>query len=53
MCPQKNTKISNTRKSQNLSLPDDRKSISLMSINLDVLLESEELKGTLNIKFYK
>ena len=32
-------KISNTRKSQKLSLFNDRKSISLMCINLDVLLK--------------
>ena len=37
-------KISDKRKSQNLSLFNDRKSISLMSINLDVLLKNRYMQ---------
>ena len=37
-------KISDKRKSQNLSLFSDRKSISLMSINLDVLLKNRYMQ---------
>ena len=34
-------KVSNIRKSQNLSLFNDRKSICLLPINLDVLLKKD------------
>ena len=40
ICPQKTTKISNIRKSQYLSLFNDRKSIYLLPVNLDVLLRN-------------
>ena len=43
------------RKSQNLSLFNDRKSICLLLINLDVLLKNryvKSYKGTINIKLY-
>ena len=40
MHPQKTTKISNINKSQNRSLLNDRKSVSLFPINLDVLLKN-------------
>ena len=45
-------KLSNIRKSQNLSLLNYRKSICLLPINLDVALKSKELKRY-NIKLYK
>ena len=44
------------KKSQNLSLVNDRDSIFLLPINLDVLLKNrfvKSWKGTINIKFYK
>ena len=40
MRPKKTTEVSNIRKSQNLSLFNDRKSICLLLINLDVLLKN-------------
>ena len=42
--PQKTTKISNTRKSQNLTWFNDRNSMSLMSINLNVPLKSRYMQ---------
>ena len=53
---QKTTKIYNIRKSQNLNLFNDRISISLLSINLDVLLKNryaKSWKGSINKKLYK
>ena len=49
-------KVSNIRKSENLSLFNDRKSICLLAINLNVLLKIDMQrvqKGTINIKLYK
>ena len=43
--PSKTTKISNIRKSQNLRLFSDRKSICLFPINLDVLLINRYAKS--------
>ena len=56
MYPTKTTKISNIRKTQNLSLFNDRKSICLLPGNLDVLLKNtyaRSLNSTINIKLYK
>ena len=55
MYPTKTTKISNIRKTQNLSLFNDRKSICLLPGNLDVLLKNtyaRSLNSTINIKLY-
>ena len=43
--PLEDYKISNIRKRQNLSLFHDRKSISLLPINLDVLLKNRYVKS--------
>ena len=54
--PTKTKKISNIRKSQNLSLFNDKEPICLLLVNLNVLLKNTyegSLKGTINIKLYK
>ena len=45
MYPKKTMKVSNIRKSQNLSLFNDRKPICLLPGNLDVLLKNTSVKS--------
>ena len=45
MCSQQTKKTSSKRKSQNLSFSNDTKSVSLLSINLDVLLKNRYAKS--------
>ena len=54
--PKTTMKVSKIRKSQNLSLFNDRNSICLLPVNLDVLLKNryaKSWKGTINIKLHK
>ena len=56
MYPKKAMKVSNIRKKQNLSLFNDRKSICLLPVNLNVLLKNryaKSWKGKINMKLYK
>ena len=49
-------KVYNIRKSKNLSLFNDRKSICLLLVNLNVLLKNtyaKSLKDKINIKLHK
>ena len=56
MYPTKTKKVFNVRKSQNLCLFRERKSICLLLLKLDALLKSwyrKSWKGTINAKLYK